>query len=254
MDKLTPDLVSSVPETAPEPESVQEETPSEPESSTEAPAEEVPAEEPQAEPEVPNAEPEEQLYELPDGRKVDAQTLQKEWKENFLPDYTRKSQKVAEYERGGQHINKTDEDLPAWKRPDYVPQSYAEIIEIAKQQAIEDLESSRKAEEARQSEIASKVDEQIADIKKDNPNLDESALFQHANKYHFSDLKLAYENMKEMKNAEVRTEQRVVKNLTKRKEDPVSGAPSPSGSDSGVNPNAINQYGSALEFFRGISK
>src|SRR4029079_11164306 len=33
-----------------------------------------------------------ELYELPDGRKVDAQTLQKEWKTNFLPDYTKKSQ------------------------------------------------------------------------------------------------------------------------------------------------------------------
>lgn len=43
--------------------------------------------------------PEESLFELPDGRKVDASTLSKEWKENFYPEFTRRSQKLAEIER-----------------------------------------------------------------------------------------------------------------------------------------------------------
>ncbi|HBZ37384.1 MAG TPA: hypothetical protein DEO59_02530, partial [Balneola sp.] len=35
------------------------------------------------------------LYETPDGRQVTAEVLQKEWKENFLPEFTRKSQALA---------------------------------------------------------------------------------------------------------------------------------------------------------------
>jgi len=43
--------------------------------------------------------PEKELFELPDGRKVDSATLSKEWKENFYPEFTRRSQKLAEIER-----------------------------------------------------------------------------------------------------------------------------------------------------------
>ena len=42
---------------------------------------------------------EENLFDLPDGRKVDAKTLSKEWKENFYPEFTRRSQTLREYER-----------------------------------------------------------------------------------------------------------------------------------------------------------
>ena len=43
--------------------------------------------------------PEESLFELPDGRKVDASTLSKEWKENFYPEFTRRSQQLADIKR-----------------------------------------------------------------------------------------------------------------------------------------------------------
>ena len=49
--------------------------------------------------------PEKELFELPDGRKVDSATLSKEWKENFYPEFTRRSQKLAEIER----VNKETE-------------------------------------------------------------------------------------------------------------------------------------------------
>lgn len=42
---------------------------------------------------------EEELFEMPDGKKVNAATLAKEWKENFYPEYTRKSQRLSEYEK-----------------------------------------------------------------------------------------------------------------------------------------------------------
>jgi len=41
----------------------------------------------------------EKLYKLPDGREVTADDFQKEYRENLLPDYTRKSQKLAAAER-----------------------------------------------------------------------------------------------------------------------------------------------------------
>jgi hypothetical protein len=44
-----------------------------------------------------NANGEQELFELPDGRKVDGKTLSKEWKENFYPEFTRKSQQLSKY-------------------------------------------------------------------------------------------------------------------------------------------------------------
>lgn len=44
-------------------------------------------------------ESEQELYELPDGRKVPADQLSKEWKENFYPEFTRKSQRLSELEK-----------------------------------------------------------------------------------------------------------------------------------------------------------
>jgi hypothetical protein len=41
----------------------------------------------------------EELFELPDGRKVPAQELSKEWKENFYPEFTRRSQQLAEFKK-----------------------------------------------------------------------------------------------------------------------------------------------------------
>jgi predicted NAD-dependent protein-ADP-ribosyltransferase YbiA (DUF1768 family) len=57
------------------------------------------AEQPVTEQSTKSETPEKELYELPDGRKVDSATLSKEWKENFYPEFTRRSQKLAEIER-----------------------------------------------------------------------------------------------------------------------------------------------------------
>ena len=71
-----------------------EDTPSE-----ETPTEETPVEGEESTDETPveeSTEEEAELFELPDGRKVDAATLQTEWKENFAPEFTRRSQELAE--------------------------------------------------------------------------------------------------------------------------------------------------------------
>ena len=50
---------------------------------------------------IPGSTPETPMYELPDGRKVTGEELSREWKDNFLPDYTKKSQELAK-------LNKTN--------------------------------------------------------------------------------------------------------------------------------------------------
>jgi len=223
----------------------------------ETPAEETPSEEsPKIEepetPEVPTEEApeaEDNLFELPDGRKVDLTTAQREWKDNFLPEFTRKSQKLAEYEKNNGFNNppevKKEED---WKDPDYVPRSYAEIVEIAKMEAINEIRGQAKAEEDRVNSVKSAIDNEIGEIKKIDPKLDENALFVHANKYGFGDLKSAYQNMKDMKMAIVSTEQKVLKSVKTREADPVSDAASPGSTDTNVDePFNLSQFGDASE-------
>lgn len=93
-------------------------TPSEPATPPAAPDKpaEPAAPAPEATPEATPETPAETLYELPDGRKVDAATLAKEYKENLLPEFTRRSQRLAEYEKVGKPeiINKNE---PKWKDP-----------------------------------------------------------------------------------------------------------------------------------------
>lgn len=192
----------------------------------------------------------ETLYELPDGRKVDADTLQKEWKENFYPEYTRKSQKLAVYEQVDKpNITKTDE--PKWKDPTFVPQSYAEVIELAKAEALREIQTSAQQEQARVAAITKQVDDQIAELKKADPQLDPSALFLHANKYGFQDLKAAHANMVDMRGIVAKTEQTVIKNLKTREADPVStGASGAPTLDEGYDPADNSQFSSALEFFQ----
>lgn len=232
------ELVDSVPAAeekpaeTPSPETPKEETP-------EAPSPETPKEEP--------------LYDLPDGRKVNAETLQKEWKDNFLPDYTRKSQKIAEIERGSKKEDTNNPSEPKWKNPDYVPETYAEVIEFAKAEALREIQNSRAAESARIAAIQTEVDATITSLKTSDPKLDENALFQHANKYGFQDLKAAHANMVDMRKAILETEQRTVKNIKGRESDPVGGGVSgATGADDGYDPRVTSQFSSAVEYLARI--
>lgn len=192
--------------------------------------------------------PADQLFELPDGRKVDAATLQKEWKENFLPDYTRKSQKVAQFEA----INnppKPEEQIPDWKKPDYVPKSIAEVIEIAKTQAIEQIANNAKAESEHVAAVAKEVDGQLEEIRKNDPKVDENALFLHANKYGFRDLRQAHANLQAIGAAALDAEQRTLKNLGRRAGDPVATQPgsAPAAGDA-IDMRSLGGFRSAQEF------
>ena len=225
-------------------------TDSAPVTTPETPSPEAPAkvEDPAADPTPPAAE--EPLYDLPDGRKVNAESLQKEWKDNFLPEFTRKSQALAEIER---KKDLSGPDEPAWKSPDYVPENYAEVIELAKREAINEIQGSYQAEQNRIKAVQSTVDTEISELKKTDPKLDENALFVHANKYGFRDLKAAHTNMVDMRKAIVDVEQRTVKNLKTREADLIStGAGAELPDTGGYDPKSMSQFESATEYLNFI--
>jgi len=187
-----------------------------------------------------NPEPEE-LYELPDGRKVDAETLTKEWKENFLPEFTRKSQELAK-------VTAPNDQKPAspYADPNYVPQTYEEIIKAAEERALQTLEQREQERIAQHRAVEEAVLSQLSEVKKLEPTLNENKLFEHANKYGFKDLQLAYQNMRDMREQAKAIQQETAKNIAKRA-DPVSVTPGATGAK--LNPD---DFGSAIEYLRAL--
>lgn len=214
-----------------------------------APVVETPSEEPavvvlevETPVDTPVAEPEK--FKMPDGRMLTGAEVKAEY-EKLLPDYTIKSQKLAELTKTDSNIN----NLPEWKREGYVPKSYAEIIEIAESQALEKMAKAGQAEEAKRAEIATSIENTVAALKVKDPKLDENALFVHANKYGFRDLNMAYENMAEMKRVATVTETRVLQGAAK-KIDPIATR---AGAGSGSAPRYA-PAGSATEFLARLKK
>lgn len=188
--------------------------------------------------------PEVELFELPDGRKVDAATLSKEWKENFYPDYTKKSQALAA--KSDITNPKPEPAENPYANPDYVPQSYEELLKVAEERALLAFENKQKeafeAQQAVETEVATQLDE----VKALEPNLNENALFLHATKYGFTNLKVAYQNMKDM-NQIVKTTQKVTADNIAKRNDPVSITPGATGSK----PNP-SDFSTARDYLRSL--
>ena len=220
-------------------------------SSAESTMEETPSEviepvEPAEQTSVEPTEPEETLYELPDGRKVDASTLQKEWKENFYPEYTRKSQELAKLTQEKLPNNET---VNPYADPSYVPKSYEEIIAVAEARAVEKIKAEERSKVEEYESIENEVASQLTELKKIDPTLNENALFEHANKYDFKDLKLAYKNMKDMSDVVKTTQKTTAHNIAKRN-DPVSVASTSIGkSGQKLNPD---DFRSAKDYLRAL--
>ena len=213
------------------------------ETPTEAPKEEpTPEVKPDAEP-TPPVEPvvEAELFELPDGRKVDASTLSKEWKENFYPEYTRKSQELATLKP-----TTTPETEKPSRDENWVPGSYNELIQIAKEEAKLEIQREKDAEAQSIKQIEEAVTGQLTEIKTKDPTLNENALFLHATKYGFRDLRLAHQNMKDMAEAIKTTKQTTAKDVAKR-QDPVSSKPGATG----TRPDP-SQFENARDYLRSL--
>lgn len=198
---------------------------------------------------APAAAAEPQLYELPDGRKVDAETLTKEWKENFLPDYTRKSQEIARIKTAvdptAPNIN-NDQPKNPLEDPNWQPTSIAEVIQVAKEATLKEIEGKEAAKEAARQNVENEIATQLSDVKKLDANVDENALFLHATKYGFRDLRQAHANMRDMQGAIKKVQTATAQNVQKRN-DPVSITPGASG----AKPNP-SQFSSAVEYMRAL--
>lgn len=198
------------------------------------------------------AEPiEPQVFETPDGRKVDGATLQREWKENFLPDYTKKSQALAEIEKAKNiKTNETTED--PYAKPEYVPGDYREVINVAKKELKEEMAKDRQSEIDNQKAFEENISNEISELKKSDPNLNTDALFHHSNTYFakygvkFPDLKSAYTHMKDQAELTKTVQQTTVKNIAKHS-DPVSAT----GKAGGIAPNPSN-FRYARDYFNAI--
>ena len=186
------------------------------------------------------------LFELPDGRKVDAETLQTEWKNNFYPEFTRRSQELAELKKG--NLPEATQTPPSpYADPEYVPKSYAEIIEAAKQAALTELAQQEQARIQGQKAVEDAVVQQLTEVKAIDPNVNENQLFLHANKYGFRDLKVAHQNMKDMAEIVKKTQQVTADNIQKRN-DPVSVT---QGAAIGSRPDP-SAFGTAVEYMRSL--
>lgn len=210
----------------------------------EAPSEVTPEVEETVETTPTATEPE--LYDLPDGRKVDAATLATEFKQNFLPEFTRKSQELAQLKQGT--LPKTEAPPNPYEDPTYVPQSYEEVIKAAEERAIRTLEQREASRIAEQQAIESAVVEQLDEVKKIDPSVNENQLFLHANKYGFRDLRVAHQNMRDMAELAKKVQTTTAQNIQKRS-DPVSVSPGAIGST--PNPGS---FASAVDYVRSLKK
>lgn len=213
---------------------------------TEAPSETTETVETETEPKAETPEVQTELYELPDGRKVDAKTLASEWKEKFMPDYTRKSQELAKVRQP--EPKPETETGPKWKDPNWQPQTYQELLDAAEERVRSSIEAERQAEAQHKEQLNSWVQTQLDEIKQSEPNLSEELLFQHANKYGFGDLKTAYQNMKDFNLAVKHVEQKVVKNMKAREAEPIAAKPNAGESDDDIDfYSVVNDRASAVE-------
>lgn len=192
---------------------------------------------------TPVAPTEPEMFELPDGRKVDAATVAQEYK-NLLSDYTRKSQELAAK-------TKAPETLPTppqnpYADPNYIPQTYEEIIKVAEERALQAIEAKEQARIDAQSALETAVSTQLAQVKTIDPTVNENALFLHATKYGFRDLTIAHQNMRDMSEMAKKVKQTTANDITKRT-DPVSVSPGATG----ARPNPSN-FNTAIDYLRSL--
>lgn len=226
----------NIPVDAPSEQQLAEEAPA----SEETPQVEEPGNEPPAEPSQPA------MYELPDGRKVTPDELYKEHTENLLPEFTRRSQKLSELEGKTQTDHSQPEKQNPYADPNYIPQTYEEIIAAAEERVLAGIEArERSAIETRQA-VETQVAGEIEAIKAIDPNVNTDQLFAHAVKYGFSNLKAAHQNMKDMSSLVEKTQKATVQNVAKRT-DPVSKTNQPSG----TKPHP-SQFSSAGDYLNAI--
>jgi len=199
---------------------------------TDAPAETTPA-------------AENELYELPDGRKVDAATLSQEWKENFMPEFTRRSQDLAAFRQGQQRSPEPAEADPL-NDPDYIPPTYGTLAEQIEQRILGGMQARQQAEQDARQSLEDGAVAQLTEVKQSDPTVNEGRLLQHAMKYQFTDLRLAHASMRDT-DAAVKAAMTHTKDNGTARIDPVSNRPGAAGTT--LNPDA---FASSVDYLRAL--
>lgn len=206
------------------------------------PAVETPAEVPQEAPVV-----EQELFDLPDGRKVDAETLAKEWRDNFMPEYTRKSQLVAELKKAPEAAPKPESLLD---KEDWAPSSTRELADAMKMEIWQSIQ-----EEATREEREAKAREDFVEKEKEylkgvDPNVNIPQVMAYAAKRSHTSLVTAYNALQDIEEAARRAEDRVQKNLKLRAGEPVGASTQPVTGDIQFPPDVRTPLEKALYVIR----
>lgn len=162
---------------------------------------------------------------LPDGRKADPKTVVQEYK-NLLSDYTRKSQELANYKR--QNLTNPNEGVD-YDNPEWVPQTYSEIITTAVERAKEAIKREAQQEQEAQAyadqQLSAQIDTQLEEVRKLDSKVNENRLFEHAAKYGIPNLVNAYHNMRAQDRAIEEIRKQTATSIQKRSSDPIATTP-----------------------------
>lgn len=209
------------------------------------PAEEAAPVEPAPAEATPAAEPE--LFELPDGRKVDAATLSQLWKEDFYPEFTRRSQELARLAQGAQPQQTPAAAPDPLNDPNYIPPTYAELAAQIETRILTGMQERAEQEAAAKKAIEDNAIAQLTEVKASDPTVNEARLFQHAMKYQFTDLRLAHASMRDM-DAAVKAAMTHTKESAAERVDPVSTRPG-AATGARLDPDA---FSSSVEYMRAL--
>ena len=171
--------------------------------------------------------------------------------DSLLPDYTRKSQKLAEFEDKGQEGKpKQPEEKPFYEKEGWIPKSYPELQkaiisarEGGKQEALKHLEQM----EIGKAEAIKQVDDFIGSVKEKDSEFDDKDFYDFVAKHKLpansiNDLKAAYSVY-----TEVRTGRTKIPKEDKTRNDSVSGPSGGKGTSYTVPYKSIRKSGSVHE-------
>lgn len=173
--------------------------------------------------------------------------------DTLLPDYTRKSQKLAEFEKGQPEQPSPEE--PFYRKDGWQPKDYNElqkaIITAEERGEKKAVEALQKVESQRE-EAKGRVDSFVEEVKGQDKEFDEDDFFKYVQGHKFSvnsmeDLKAVYSAYKEVREAGIKGEENARKNILERGKEAIAGPKAGKGTPFSVGSQEIRKSGSAYE-------
>jgi len=166
----------------------------------------------------------------------------------LLPEFTQKSQKLAEFEKASKP---QEEDLPSYKREGWEPKTMPELakaIEEAEERGMSRALGTLEARQAEATKVKQEVDDFVADIKKSDKEFDDQDFFSYAAKHKFpvktlEDLRAVYSSYDELQKVADNSEEKGRKGKERRRDKVNSSA---GGKDEGINFTDIRVQGKSI--------